>query len=330
MELEWQMQHGLLVNDTTHSIHSAFDSNSNDNMTYHPQSNGNMQMIQYNSHSSDGMTFNSRKSYINRIKTEVDFQCWVDPKECTTVNQKYSKMLNKMFVVPDKVLTVNFSFIDNHPGSPYYIRAQPTFSESEHIKEPVRRCAGHQFDDKDPKAPHVLRCESGNPLYQEIDDRCSVLLPLQHYKAMKVSIKYKFVCKTSCKEGGINRRPIHILFTLEDERMTPLGTCSLEVRISSAPGRDMEKEEAAKESGKILIRKAQNPRKRKMSMPKDSNVEIIKETYHHLHNNLPLKAEFLGWLYRSLSVQTDDPEEERLINEGLKSLSRLTMNFRQT
>lgn len=66
---------------------------------------------------------------------------------------------------------------------------------------------------------HVIRCDNESTTYHtdEISKRKSVvtLLSRPENGADSTRLSYRFVCKTSCL-GGMQRRPIIVIFTLED------------------------------------------------------------------------------------------------------------------
>lgn len=67
---------------------------------------------------------------------------------------------------------------------------------------------------------HVIRCDNENTSYHTdaISKRKSVITLLQRpdMGSDTSKLSYRFVCKTSCA-GGMQRRPIIVIFTLEDE-----------------------------------------------------------------------------------------------------------------
>jgi hypothetical protein len=68
---------------------------------------------------------------------------------------------------------------------------------------------------------HVLRIDHLGAIYEydETSERRSVRVALDHPQAGTdwVTVAFKFMCKNSCI-AGMNRRPIEVIFTLEDSR----------------------------------------------------------------------------------------------------------------
>lgn len=66
---------------------------------------------------------------------------------------------------------------------------------------------------------HIIRCDNDETTYHkdEISNRKSVVTRLSRpeHGSDSTRLSYRFVCKTSCV-GGMQRRPIIVIFTLED------------------------------------------------------------------------------------------------------------------
>jgi len=156
----------------------------------------------------------------------------------------YDEKQNKLFVrmcqqCPFRVLTT----LPPPPGA--IIRATPVYMEPMHVREAVLRCPNHATSDSHPARQHIVRCHHPKSVYDLTSYRPNVTVP--YYPPQVGSqwnlINYSFVCFSSCV-GGLNRRPIQVIFTLEqDDRI--LGRHTVEVRVCACPGRDREVEARA-------------------------------------------------------------------------------------
>ena len=151
---------------------------------------------------------------------------------------EFSPQLNKLFIDLDRWVMVEFT-----APVGFFIRALPVFSLPSDISQPVKRCPGHAApSDKTnknfPYPDHLIRVEGEDPVYQEdpTSGRLSVLFPVQASRLLK------FMCLGS-DLGGINRRPVKLVFTLEDGAGLVLGRQVFGLRLCSSPKRDKLKEE---------------------------------------------------------------------------------------
>ncbi|XP_077460307.1 tumor protein p73 isoform X2 [Stigmatopora argus] len=197
---------------------------------------------------SPGPAIPSNTDYPGPHAFQVSFQQSSTAKSATWT---YSPLLKKLYCQIAKTCPIQIKLSSSPPhGS--IIRVMPVYKKAEHVTEVVKRCPNHELgrdfnDGQAAPASHLIRVE-GNNLCQYVDDpvtgRQSVFLP---YEAAQVgteftTILYNFMCNSSCV-GGMNRRPILVIITLESRDGQVLGRRSFEGRICACPGRDRKADE---------------------------------------------------------------------------------------
>ena len=183
-------------------------------------------------------------------------------KETKSTTWTYSPALHKLFVRMATCCPIRFQ-TSVAPSAGCVIRATPVYSRPEHVKEVVRRCPNHSSCTGDqneghPAPTHLVRCQHSQAYYCEdsFSGRLSVTIPYEQAAAGTpwVVNLFQFMCFSSCV-GGLNRRPIQVIFTMEEDGQV-VGRQAVEVRICACPGRDRKTEEDAVNPHKRPVKRA--------------------------------------------------------------------------
>ncbi|XP_013772427.1 cellular tumor antigen p53-like isoform X2 [Limulus polyphemus] len=208
----------------------------------------------------------------------------VQEKPTKTTAWTYSEMKDKLFVNMGAACPVRFH-TKHLPPPGTILRAMAVFTKPEYVTEVVKRCLTHSSrneasNENHPAPEHLIRCESSQAYYlvDPTTGRHSVVVPYENPQVGMSFIVYlfRFMCLGSCV-GGLNRRPIQIVFTLENDRGLCLGRRALEIRICACPGRDRRNEEN-------LLEKQHEPQQGTVDSVKRTVVRLSQE----LWNNTPL------------------------------------------
>lgn len=164
-----------------------------------------------------------------------------------SVTSTYSEELNKLYCRLAKPSLVEVR-LSGEPPAGAALRATAIYKKTEHVAEVVRRCPHHQHEDSAELRSHLVRMEgSGRAQYFEDPHtkRQSVTVPYEPPQPGSEfsTILLSFMCNSSCM-GGMNRRPILTILTLEAPEGGVLGRRCFEVRVCACPGRDRKTEEA--------------------------------------------------------------------------------------
>jgi len=209
-------------------------------------------------------------------------------------NWDYSKRLKKLFIDMNRLVQAEFR-VGVNPPEGMYIRVLPVYAVNSHVRNPVVRCPNHasQNDPTNQHFPypqHLIRVQDENAIYERDSEseRLSVLFPVgaPHQGTDTCSRMVKFMCLGS-DVGGINRKPVKVIFSLEMGGGMVVGRKVVDVRICSCPKRDMQQEvdklERQEEQARSVARRlAENthvimgpPPKKKKLMKKGEEIIMV-------------------------------------------------------
>jgi len=169
---------------------------------------------------------------------------------------EYSTDLNKLYINMANKVKVGFTAV-HVPHEGLFIRAMPVYTDPSFFTEPVKRCPNHasETDSTNANIPknvreHLVRVAHDAAIYEEDEKskRLSVLVPFErpqggtHY----CGHLYEFMCLNS-DVGGINRKPVKLIFTLEQDNgeggLSVIGRVVFGLRTCSCPKRDKKQDE---------------------------------------------------------------------------------------
>ncbi|XP_068247070.1 uncharacterized protein [Palaemon carinicauda] len=189
------------------------------------------------------------------MEGEYGFSVTIEEKERTTKSPMWlmSNVTNKLYTNINKAVPFEIRLRKKVPSDKsFFIRAVAVFSSAQFLRTNVTRCPNHastaDITNHDfPYPAHVVRADHPEAKYEENPNgRLSVIVPLDILVdgSDYTPILLRFMCLGSCV-GGINRRPIAIILTLENVLGQVCGRKVIDVRVCACPTRDIRTDEQA-------------------------------------------------------------------------------------
>ncbi|XP_037805034.1 tumor protein 63-like [Penaeus monodon] len=202
---------------------------------------------------------------LTNMEGEYGFTVSIQDRERTTKSPMWlmSKITKKLYTNINKAVPFEINLKKRVINEHFFIRAVPVFSSPQFLRTNVNRCPNHASPTDPtnhdfPYPEHVVRADHPGARYDNTNGRLSVRVPLDILQDGSGSdytpVLLRFMCLGSCV-GGINRRPIAIILTLENGIGHIVGRKVVDVRVCACPTRDIRTDENA----------AQNKGKRKCS-----------------------------------------------------------------
>ncbi|XP_047136262.1 cellular tumor antigen p53 [Hydra vulgaris] len=183
----------------------------------------------------------------------------------------YSHRLNKLYVQPNHIIEIPFTSFYLDTKKNWNIQSFLIFKSIVHRNEVVMRCPNHLEQDKNTEKKHfVLQCQEPNT---EFFVPKKLIFPgTKHYinilpipgnilpnEENSFSLKFIFACSSVC-QGGINRRPLILVFNL-CERADVVDQIMMDISICSCPGRDRINQEEKQINRLTTIKKMHKKRR---------------------------------------------------------------------
>ncbi|XP_059090303.1 cellular tumor antigen p53-like isoform X1 [Tigriopus californicus] len=245
--------------DNTCTVITNFDTTWGEPMVGTPESSPKMRKV--------GETLSPTSAHPSTEQWEGDYGFKISFIKLTNNGKNktwdFSERLNKLFIIMAKSVNIAFS-LNQTDTEGFYVRALPIFALAGCLSDPVKRCPNHASpsDSSNQGFPpehreHLVRVSHDGVVYEEdpVSKRLSVIVPLEKPQGgtTYTSYLYKFMCLSS-DVGGINRKPIKLIFTLEQGIGNVVGRVIIDLKLCTCPKRDRQQDEtrAVDETQKLM------------------------------------------------------------------------------